>query len=410
MKKLEKLKAENKKLKAKDKKGKTYSTSSEDDDSSYEEEVSNKGRKGRRKHNNPSYNSMSFNYNNMTNSTAYTSVPVGKAPHFEGSNYNPWKHCMKNYLYSISPKVWQVICDCVDFPNEDEQPTSDQLQKIHRNAQVISMLTSLVDKEEFNHVDSLDVAKDVWDTVRMAHEGSRPMRKAKIEMLEGQLNRFIMFDDEIPQDMFNLLKIVNKAKALVSKKWTDRMLMRAYTPMNYNEVALMHQDPTYKKMTSDDVFGRIINQELYIQEANHIKDLYKGVTTTNNQEIAFKASKKSKNKQVVVESSSEEEEEEEDSSECDAEEMALFMGKFKKYMNKKKFSKGDKKFNTKSTTKRICYNCGKHGHFIANCPFERRDDDDDNKKSKFYKKDNGYKKSDKPYKKKSYDEAHIGQE
>jgi hypothetical protein len=42
---------------------------------------------------------------------------------------------------------------------------------------------------------------------------------------------------------------------------------------------------------------------------------------------------------VVVKRSSEEEEEEEeeDSSECDAEEMALFMRKFKKYMNKKKF-------------------------------------------------------------------------
>jgi hypothetical protein len=60
------------------------------------------------------------------------------------------------------------------------------------------------------------------------------------------------------------------------------------------------------------------------------------------------------------------------------------MRKFK-YMNKKKFSKGDKKFNTKSATKRICYNYAKHGHFIANCPFERRDDDDD-------KKDKGYKR------------------
>jgi hypothetical protein len=69
---------------------------------------------------------------------------------------------------------------------------------------------------------------------------------------------------------------------------------------------------------------------------------------------------------VVVESSSEEEEEEEEeySSECDAKEMVLFMRNFKKYMNKK--------FNTKLTIKIICYNCGKHGHFIANCPFERR--------------------------------------
>jgi hypothetical protein len=49
----------------------------------------------------------------------------------------------------------------------------------------------------------------------MPHEGSKPMRIAKIEILEGQLNRFVMFDDETPQDMFNRLKkMVNMAKAL----------------------------------------------------------------------------------------------------------------------------------------------------------------------------------------------------
>jgi hypothetical protein len=404
MKKLEKLKTENKKLKTKGKKDKTYSTSSEDDDSSYGEEVSTKGRKGKKKHTKPSYKSMSFNYNNIPSFTAYTSVPIGKTPHFNGTNYNQWKYCMKNYLYSVSPKVWQVVCEGVDFLDEDEQPTSDQLQKIHHNLQAISTLTSSIDKEEFNHVDGLDVAKDIWDTLWMAHEGSRPMRKAKIEMIEGQLNRFIMFDDESPQDMFNRLKkMVNKAKALRSKKWNDHMLtehlMRAYTPMNYNVVTLIRQDLTYKRMTSDDVLGRIINHEMYIEEANHIKNLYKGVTTIKKQEIAFKASKKSKNKQAVVERSSEEEEE--DSSKHDADEMTLFMRKFKKCMNRKKF-------NTKSTSKRMCYNCAKHGYFISNCPFERRDDDDDKKKSKFYKKDNVYKKSDKLYKK-SYGKVHIGQ-
>jgi hypothetical protein len=85
--------------------------------------------------------------------------------------------------------------------------------------------------------------------------------------------------------MFNQLnKMVNKVKSLGFKKWTDRMLierlMRASTPMNYNVVALIRQDPTYKRMTSDDVFGRIINHEMYIEDANHIKNLYKGITTT----------------------------------------------------------------------------------------------------------------------------------
>jgi hypothetical protein len=78
----------------------------------------------------------------------------------------------------------------------------------------------------------------------MAHEGSRPVRKDKVEMLEGQLNHFIMYNDETPHEMFNRLKkLVNKARALGSKKWTNRMLTErltmAYTSMNYNVVAMI---------------------------------------------------------------------------------------------------------------------------------------------------------------------------
>jgi hypothetical protein len=103
----------------------------------------------------------------------------------------------------------------------------------------------------------------------MANKGSKPMRKGKVEMLEGQLNHFIMYDDETPHEMFNRLKkLVNKARALGSKKWTDRMLterlMMVYTPMNYNIVTLIRQDPAYKKMISDDVLGRIMNYEMNI--------------------------------------------------------------------------------------------------------------------------------------------------
>jgi hypothetical protein len=65
----------------------------------------------------------------------------------------------------------------------------------------------------------LDVAKDVWNTLWMAHEGSRPVKKAKVEMLEDQLNHFIMYDDETPHEIFNRLKkLVNKAETLGSKK------------------------------------------------------------------------------------------------------------------------------------------------------------------------------------------------
>jgi hypothetical protein len=105
MKKIEKLNFELSKLKAKDKKGKKNTSISNDDDSSYEEETSNKADRDKKKRDKSSYNAMSFNYNHMHSSTAYTSMSVGKAPYFDVTNYNQWKHCMKNYLYSISPEV-----------------------------------------------------------------------------------------------------------------------------------------------------------------------------------------------------------------------------------------------------------------------------------------------------------------
>jgi hypothetical protein len=94
-----------------------------------------------------------------------------------------------------------------------------------------------------------------------------------------------MYDNETPHEMLNRLKkLVNKVRALGSMKCTDRMLterlMMAYTPMNFNVVALIRQDPAYKKMTSDDILGRIMNHEINIQEVNNIKNLYKGVSSS----------------------------------------------------------------------------------------------------------------------------------
>jgi hypothetical protein len=214
--------------------------------------------------------------------------------------------------------------------------------------------------------------------------------------------------------MFNWLnKLVNKARAIGSKKWTDRMLterlMMTYTPMNYNVVALIRQDPTYKKMTSDDVLGGIINHEMNIQEANNIKNLYKGVSTSKKQDIALKA-KKSKKKKVLIERSSEKEEEEEEEEEEDSEreydedEMTLFIKKFNKFIKKRRPYKGERK--EKQISKRVCYNCGKNGHFIVQYPYERKEEDND-KKKKF---DKCYKNDKKYTKKKSYGQAHVGQE
>jgi hypothetical protein len=73
----------------------------------------------------------------------------------------------------------------------------------------------------------------------------------------------------------------------------------------------------------------------------------------------------------------------------DEDEVALFVKKFNKFIKKRR-----------------PYNCGKNGHFIAQCQYERKEETNEKKK----KLDKAYKKDKKFTKKNPYGQAHVGQE
>jgi ribosomal protein L17 len=230
---------------------------------------------------------------------------------------------------------------CVEFPDEDEEPGYDQLQQIHLNAQASYVLLSLLDKDEFDRVNSLEKAKDIWDTLQRAHEVTKLIKKAERQLVEGQLDRFVMLHDESPQDIYNSVKkLVNKVRAYVSRRWGgQRMIkrtLRACVVKDTTVIFLIQQDPNFKRMTPVDVLGKIVNHEMLIEEANHVKNLSKDITSSKKQDIAFKASKKGKSKKVVEESSSEEEDNDDDdeSIKYDPNVMALFIRRFSKMMSK----------------------------------------------------------------------------
>jgi hypothetical protein len=120
---------------------------------------------------------------------------------------------MMMHLISLGPSVWNIVCIGVDFLDMDEESDFEQLQQIHRN-EVCSVLLSSLEKDEFDRVNGLEKAKDIWDTLQRAREGTKLVKKATRQLIEGQLDRFVMLDDEDPQEIYNRLKkIVNKVRA-----------------------------------------------------------------------------------------------------------------------------------------------------------------------------------------------------
>jgi hypothetical protein len=153
-----------------------------------------------------------FNYDNLLSSNAFTSLSVGKTPCFDGTDYTKWRYSMKVHLISLNPSVWIIVHSGIEFSDEDEEPSYEQLQQIYRNTQASSVLLSSLEKDEFDRVNGLEKAKDNCDTLQRAHEGIKLVKKARRQLIEGQLDRFVMLDNESPQEMY-------KVRAYGSRRW-----------------------------------------------------------------------------------------------------------------------------------------------------------------------------------------------
>jgi hypothetical protein len=107
------------------------------------------------------------------------------------------------------------LCVGFDDPVDPENPTPREIRMIHRNAQATSALISALIPKEYDKVIGLEIAKEIWDTLHLAHEGVSKVKKSKIDLLMAQLNRFVTKDGEGPQEMFDrLILIVGKITGL----------------------------------------------------------------------------------------------------------------------------------------------------------------------------------------------------
>jgi hypothetical protein len=102
----------------------------------------------------------------------------------------------------------------------DKAYDSDEVVQIrHFDSQATTILLASLCREEYNKVQGLKNAKEIWDVLKTAHEGDDVTKITKRETIEGELGRFILNQGEEPQAMYNWLKtLVNQVRNLGSAK------------------------------------------------------------------------------------------------------------------------------------------------------------------------------------------------
>jgi hypothetical protein len=142
-----------------------------------------------------------------------------------------------------------------------------------------------------------------------------------------------------------------------------KVILRTLVFLNPTQVQLIRGDPRYKLISPEEVIGKFVSFELMIKGSNKI--IEQGATSTPKvQPVAFKATEEkeeSTSSRLPI-----------DASKLDNEEMALIIKSFRQILKQRRGK------DYKSRSKKVCYQCGKPGHFIAKCPLSSDSDRDCN--------------------------------
>jgi hypothetical protein len=286
-----------------------------------------------------------------------------------------WSDKMRHHLTSLHASIWDIVEFGAQEPSMgDEDYDSDEVAQIrHFNSQATTILLASLSREEYNKVQGLKSTKEIWDVLKTAHEGDEVTKITKRETIEGELGRFMLHQGEDPQAIYNWLKtLVNQVRNLGSTKWDDhemvKVILRSLVVLNPTQVQLICGDPRYKLMSPEEVIGKFVSFELMIKGSKKI--IEQGASSTPDmQPVAFKATEENKEdstpSRVPI-----------DASKLDNKEMALIIKSFRQILKQRRGK------DYKPRSKKVCYKCGKPGHFIAKCPLSSDSDRGDDKKGK----------------------------
>jgi hypothetical protein len=110
---------------------------------------------------------------------------------------------MRHHLTSLHASIWDIVEVGAQVPSVgDGGYDSNEVAQIqHFNSQDTTILLASLCREEYNKVQGLKSAKEIWDVLKTAHEGDEVTKITKRETIEGELGRFVLNQGEEPQAM-----------------------------------------------------------------------------------------------------------------------------------------------------------------------------------------------------------------
>ncbi|GJR14551.1 hypothetical protein Tco_0797203 [Tanacetum coccineum] len=253
-----------------------------------------------------------------------------RPPLFESDGFIYWKNRFETYVKSKDLDLWHVIT-YDDFPPIQNNPENkkdeivpfdkqnDNLKKkLAKNNEAKMVIYNALPRKEYERIFMYKIAKEIWDTLLITHQGNRQVKDNKIDLLVQQYEQFTIPEEESIDNAFARFNtIITSLKALdesFSSKSYVRKFLRARHPKWRAKVTDIEESKDLTSLSLDELIGNLKVYEVII---NKDSEMVKG-KREQNRSLALKAKKESSD---------------EDSSTSDSEdeEYAMAVKEFKKF-------------------------------------------------------------------------------
>ncbi|XP_070046926.1 uncharacterized protein [Nicotiana tomentosiformis] len=103
----------------------------------------------------------------------------------------------------------------VDVPKTRADCTTEDLKKWEKKAIPKKWLVCGLGSGEYNRIQSCTTAKQIWDTLQVAHEGKPQVKRSRGTLLYSQYENFAMKEGEIIQEIYTrFITLTNELKSL----------------------------------------------------------------------------------------------------------------------------------------------------------------------------------------------------
>src|ERR1044072_2014787 len=196
-------------------------------------------------------------------------------PHvLDGTNYDYWKARMTAFLKSIDNKTWRAIVKGwtppVSKTTGESSTTTLEYKKEEEeawaNSKALNSIFNGVDKNMFRLINTCVVAKEAWEILKTAHEGTSRVRMSRLQMLTTQFETLRMGEDQTIAEFHMQIRDIANSSFALGEKMSDeklvRKLLRSLPKRFAMKVTAIEEAQDIASMQVDELIGSLQTFEL----------------------------------------------------------------------------------------------------------------------------------------------------